>query len=175
MPADRAVDPIPVGRVGLRPEPQAVDHHPAGLEALQAVLADAAPRTDAVLSLGDLVGYGADPLACVEIVAERAQRITGGNHDQAVAGLLKYLRELPVDIVKIDKVFVDDLPHDEDGVTLTQAIVGLARSLRLAVVAEGIEAADQCPPLIGGGCALGQGYYFAKPLTTDEVADLLLR
>jgi len=58
------------------------------LEALQAVLADAAPRTDAVLSLGDLVGYGADPLACVEIVAERAQRITCGNHDHAVAGLL---------------------------------------------------------------------------------------
>jgi len=58
------------------------------LEALQAVLADAASRTDALLCLGDLVGYGADPVACVEIVAERAQTITGGNHEHAVAGLL---------------------------------------------------------------------------------------
>jgi EAL domain-containing protein (putative c-di-GMP-specific phosphodiesterase class I) len=38
-----------------------------------------------------------------------------------------------------------------------------------------VEAADHCPPLIGSGCALGQGYHFAKPLTTDEAADLLLR
>ena len=58
------------------------------LEALEAVLADAAPRTDALLCLGDLVGYGADPVACVEIVAERAQAITCGNHEHGVAGLL---------------------------------------------------------------------------------------
>jgi len=58
------------------------------LEALEAVLADAAPRTDALLCLGDLVGYGADPVACVEIVAERAQSITCGNHEHGVAGLL---------------------------------------------------------------------------------------
>jgi len=58
------------------------------LEALQAVLADAASRTDALLCLGDVVGYGADPVACVEIVAERAQTITCGNHEHGVAGLL---------------------------------------------------------------------------------------
>lgn len=60
----------------------------ANLEALEAVLADAAPRADAVLCLGDTVGYGADPLACVELLAERAQAIVAGNHDHAVAGLL---------------------------------------------------------------------------------------
>ena len=58
------------------------------LEALTAVLADAAPRTDALLCLGDVVGYGADPVACVEVVAARAQTITCGNHEQAVAGLM---------------------------------------------------------------------------------------
>ena len=56
------------------------------LEALEAVLADAATRTDTLLCLGDLVGYGADPVACVEMVAGRAQTITLGNHEQAVAG-----------------------------------------------------------------------------------------
>src|SRR5262249_37588543 len=60
----------------------------ANLEALEAVLADAAPRTDALLCLGDLVGYGADPVACIEIVGARAQTLVCGNHEQAVAGLI---------------------------------------------------------------------------------------
>ena len=60
----------------------------ANLEALEAVLADAAPRTDALLCLGDLVGYGADPVACIEIVGARAQTLVSGNHEQAVAGLI---------------------------------------------------------------------------------------
>jgi diadenosine tetraphosphatase ApaH/serine/threonine PP2A family protein phosphatase len=58
------------------------------LEALRAVLQDCAGRVDAVLCLGDTVGYGADPLACVELIAERAQVIVGGNHEHAVAGRL---------------------------------------------------------------------------------------
>jgi diadenosine tetraphosphatase ApaH/serine/threonine PP2A family protein phosphatase len=58
------------------------------VEALRAVLHDCAGRTDAVLCLGDTVGYGADPLACVELVAERVQASVGGNHEHAVAGRL---------------------------------------------------------------------------------------
>jgi len=58
------------------------------LEALRAVLDDCAGRADAVLCLGDTVGYGADPLACVELVADRAQASVGGNHEYAVAGRL---------------------------------------------------------------------------------------
>jgi diadenosine tetraphosphatase ApaH/serine/threonine PP2A family protein phosphatase len=58
------------------------------LEALDAVLADATGRADAVLCLGDIVGYGADPRPCIERLAVRAQVITAGNHEHAVAGLL---------------------------------------------------------------------------------------
>lgn len=58
------------------------------LEALRAVLADAAPRADALVCLGDTVGYGADPVACVETIATRARIILGGNHEWAVAGRL---------------------------------------------------------------------------------------
>jgi diadenosine tetraphosphatase ApaH/serine/threonine PP2A family protein phosphatase len=58
------------------------------LEALRGVLADCRELADGVLCLGDTVGYGADPLACVELVAERAQAIVGGNHEHAVAGRL---------------------------------------------------------------------------------------
>ena len=58
------------------------------LEALDAVLAHAAPKADAVLVLGDVVGYGADPLACLERVAERAHAVVAGNHEHGAAGLL---------------------------------------------------------------------------------------
>ena len=58
------------------------------LEALDAVLADAADRADALLCLGDVVGYGADPLACVERVAGRAAATIAGNHEHGVVGLL---------------------------------------------------------------------------------------
>ena len=58
------------------------------LEALEAVLADVGPHADAILCTGDVVGYGADPVACLELVAERAGVIVAGNHEHAVAGLL---------------------------------------------------------------------------------------
>ena len=58
------------------------------LEALRAVLADSRDRADAVLCLGDTVGYGADPQACVDLVAESAEATVCGNHDHAVAGRL---------------------------------------------------------------------------------------
>lgn len=58
------------------------------LEALRAVLDDCRARADGLLCLGDTVGYGADPLACVELVAEHAQVIVGGNHEYGVAGRL---------------------------------------------------------------------------------------
>jgi diadenosine tetraphosphatase ApaH/serine/threonine PP2A family protein phosphatase len=58
------------------------------LEALHAVLADCAGRVDGVLCLGDLVGYGADPGACVDVMAERAQLLVAGNHEWGVTGRL---------------------------------------------------------------------------------------
>lgn len=58
------------------------------LDALQAVLADAAPRADALMCLGDVVGYGPEPEPCLELVAERAAVLVAGNHEHGVAGLL---------------------------------------------------------------------------------------
>ena len=58
------------------------------LEALQAVLRDAQQRADAIVCLGDVVGYGADPVACLEVIGERAVQLVVGNHEHGVAGLL---------------------------------------------------------------------------------------
>ena len=86
---------------------------------------------------------------------------------------LAYLRRFPIDILKIDKLFVDAVATEAPESSLTGAIVHLARTLRLSTVAEGIESVDQCGPLRNSGCQLGQGYYFAKPLASSEAESLL--
>jgi diguanylate cyclase (GGDEF)-like protein len=86
---------------------------------------------------------------------------------------LAYLRRFPIDILKIDKLFVDAVATEAPEASLTGAIVHLARTLHLSTVAEGIESLDQCGPLRDSGCQLGQGYYFAKPLTSTDAETLL--
>jgi diguanylate cyclase (GGDEF)-like protein len=87
---------------------------------------------------------------------------------------LAYLRRFPIDILKIDKLFVDAVATEAPDASLTGAIVHLARTLHLSTVAEGIESIDQCAPLRDSGCQLGQGYYFAKPLDSTDAETLLL-
>jgi len=86
---------------------------------------------------------------------------------------LAYLQRFPVDILKIDKSFIDDLGREGKAAALAPAIVRLGQTLELSTVAEGIELAEQYGQLFASGCELGQGYYFAKPLTADEVEVLL--
>ena len=86
---------------------------------------------------------------------------------------LAYLRRFPIDILKIDKLFVDAVATETPETSLTGAIVHLARTMHLSTVAEGIESVGQCGPLRDSGCQFGQGYYFAKPLTSIEAETLL--
>jgi diguanylate cyclase (GGDEF)-like protein len=74
------------------------------------------------------------------------------------------LRQFPIDTIKVDKSFVDDLDGHGDRADLTRAIVQLGRTVRRDVIAEGIESEGQRQALLGFGCRLGQGYLFAKPL-----------
>jgi EAL domain-containing protein (putative c-di-GMP-specific phosphodiesterase class I) len=87
---------------------------------------------------------------------------------------LAYLGQLPVDILKIDKSFVDQMASGPRASGLARAIVQLGRTLGLVTIAEGIEARDQRDDLYLAGCDLGQGFYFAKPLTDAEIEPLLL-
>jgi diguanylate cyclase (GGDEF)-like protein/PAS domain S-box-containing protein len=86
---------------------------------------------------------------------------------------LNYIRRFPVDILKVDKSFVDGVNEGGEESALTAAIIELAGILKLRPVAEGIERADQLERLLDLKCDLGQGYYFAKPLPVDGVDDLL--
>jgi diguanylate cyclase (GGDEF)-like protein/PAS domain S-box-containing protein len=86
---------------------------------------------------------------------------------------LSYLRRFPIDILKIDKAFIDGITASDDDATLTEAVVGLGRALRLQTVAEGIEHADQHEMLSGLGVTYGQGYLFAKPGTAEEITAMV--
>ena len=81
---------------------------------------------------------------------------------------LSYLQRFPVDVLKVDKSFIDHV-GERDGGALVQAIVHMARSLRMRVVAEGIEEEAQAQLLREMGCDLGQGYRFSRPLPAADV------
>jgi diguanylate cyclase (GGDEF)-like protein/PAS domain S-box-containing protein len=82
---------------------------------------------------------------------------------------LNYIRRFPVDILKVDKSFVDRIEEGGEELALTAAIIDLAKVLKLRPVAEGVERAAQLERLLDLGCDFGQGYYFARPATIDVV------
>ncbi|AGZ43868.1 putative bifunctional diguanylate cyclase/phosphodiesterase [Actinoplanes friuliensis] len=86
---------------------------------------------------------------------------------------LSYLRRFPIDILKIDKAFIDGIATDPDDATLAEAVVHLGQALRLQTVAEGIENADQHTLLSDLGCTYGQGFLFARPAASAEIEALL--
>lgn len=86
---------------------------------------------------------------------------------------LSYLKKFPIDIIKIDRSFVRDIPHNGDDMQITAALVAMAHSLRLKVVAEGIETTEQLSFLRTQHCDIGQGYLFDQPLPEQELISRL--
>ncbi len=86
-----------------------------------------------------------------------------------------YLRQFQIDKLKIDRSFIRDVAVNRDDAAITAAIISMARSLRLKVIAEGVEDEAQMSFLRGKQCDEIQGYYFSKPLTAAETADTLRR
>jgi len=86
---------------------------------------------------------------------------------------LTYLKTFPIDMLKIDRSFVRDIVTDADDRAITQAIISMAHSLKLEVVAEGVEEKAQLEILKSQGCDILQGYLFSKPLPANEVINIL--
>lgn len=86
---------------------------------------------------------------------------------------MSYLKRLPLSRLKIDKSFIDDIPHCNDDVEITKIIVALAKVMNLAITAEGIETSEQLRFLKELGCDEGQGYIYSKPLPNNLFVKLI--
>jgi diguanylate cyclase (GGDEF)-like protein/PAS domain S-box-containing protein len=82
---------------------------------------------------------------------------------------LSYLKHLPVKVLKIDQTFVRDMLEDEDDLAIVQAVIGLATSFHLQVIAEGVESIDHGIALLKIGCQYAQGYGIAKPMPASHL------
>jgi EAL domain-containing protein (putative c-di-GMP-specific phosphodiesterase class I) len=90
---------------------------------------------------------------------------------------LSYLSRFPIDTLKVDSSFVSRIGEDKEKPEIVRTIITLAHNLRMDVIAEGVETAEQLSQLRDLGCEYGQGYYFSRPVPAEEanhlIADLL--
>ena len=134
-----------------------IDPHNLVLEITESTLVDDAERT----------------IAKLHLLREIGVRLAIDDFGTGYSSL-SYLRRLPVDMLKIDRSFVSGVCTEAELSSLTAAIVGIGRDLGLDTVAEGIESPEQLVALRDMGCALGQGYLYAKPLPPAQLVELLV-
>lgn len=88
---------------------------------------------------------------------------------------LSYLKTFPVNKLKLDRSFVMDIPEDSNDAAISAAVIRMAHSLGMEVIAEGVETMEQVAFLLGEGCTIMQGYHFSKPLAAEEYLRFLQR
>jgi EAL domain-containing protein (putative c-di-GMP-specific phosphodiesterase class I) len=136
---------------------------------LEAVSRHGVDATKLVIEIteGVLLGDFAKAQAWLIAVREQGFRIYLDDFGTGYSSL-SYLKRFPVDTLKIDKSFIRDMSEDNSDRTLVEAIIAMANSLRLTVVAEGVETGDQLALLSKIGCKYVQGYHFSKPVPAEE-------
>jgi diguanylate cyclase (GGDEF)-like protein len=139
-----------------------------------------------------LDAYGVDPALLELEVTESASMADAGKSYELLAQLkamgirlaiddfgtgysnLNYLKRFPVDKLKLDKSFVDDILDDADDLAIARAVIAMAHGLRLTVVAEGVETAGQLAVLAEMGCDMVQGYYYSRAVASEVFARMLV-
>lgn len=86
---------------------------------------------------------------------------------------LSYLHSFQIDTLKIDRSFVNTMLTDKESNKIVKSIVGLARSLKMDIIAEGVERPEEVAELEELGCSLAQGYLFARPAPAEQVMEML--
>jgi diguanylate cyclase (GGDEF)-like protein len=119
-----------------------------------------------------LMKHAASAAAILQTLRERGIRVTVDDFGTGYSSL-SYLRKFPVDSLKIDQSFVRQIGADGDDSTIVKAVIGMAQGLKLRVIAEGVETADEVAFLRACRCDEAQGYYFSRPVPAQQFATLL--
>ena len=120
-----------------------------------------------------LMEHAQDTLAILDRLRSLGVRLTIDDFGTGYSSL-SYLKRFPVDIIKIDRSFVRDIPGDADDAAIVTGIIALAHSLRLEVVAEGVETREQLEFLRAQSCDILQGFYLSKPIPAQQLEDEIL-
>ncbi|PXX35348.1 diguanylate cyclase (GGDEF)-like protein [Undibacterium pigrum] len=120
-----------------------------------------------------LMEHAQDTLAVLDRLRSLGVRLTIDDFGTGYSSL-SYLKRFPVDIIKIDRSFVRDIPGDADDAAIVTGIIALAHSLRLEVVAEGVETREQLEFLRSKSCDILQGFYLSKPIPAQQLEDEIL-
>lgn len=131
-----------------------------------------AQRLELEITESVLMGDEGSTLTTVNILKELGVRVTIDDFGTGYSSLA-YLRKLPVDALKIDRSFVRGIATDSGDAAIATAIIRLADTLGLDVVAEGVETEEQAETLTRLGCGLAQGYLFSHPIPADRMGPLL--
>lgn len=153
--------------------------YPTLLETIQNVLADTCLNplylelelTESMLMEGHTDGK-TDNLTILKELKRMGVRIAIDDFGTGYSSL-SYLKRFPVNTLKIDRSFIQDICHNKDDAAITIAIIAMAHSLQLSVVAEGVEHPDQLEFLRHRRCEVAQGFLFSRPLPTDEITNLV--
>jgi diguanylate cyclase (GGDEF)-like protein len=167
---------IPFQHVGINIA--AADFQSGGLSELLSNAFEKAgvPLAHAILEVTELVYLGhRDRTVANEIKSLREKGLKVALDDFGTGfASLTHLLTVPVDIIKIDKSFVDRLGPNDVGAGIVEGILHIAKSLGVRVVAEGIETADQAARLQAMGCLLGQGYLYSRAVSAEKMTRMLL-
>lgn len=145
-------------------------------ERLLGMLAEAGIRSDMLeveITESVVFGPGADQ---VEATLQRLRKagVTTALDDFGTGhASLTHLKQFPIDNIKIDRSFIRDVLDDADDAAIVSAVIGLGKNLGMKLVAEGVETAAQAEFLVERGCDFGQGYFFARPMPAEDVADFV--
>jgi diguanylate cyclase (GGDEF)-like protein len=142
---------------------------------VEAVLADTGLAPDLLeleITESTLMENAQDTLAALHRLHSLGVRLSIDDFGTGYSSL-SYLKRFPVDIIKIDRSFVRDVPQDADDAAIVTAIIALAHSLRLEVVAEGVETVAQLDFLRGRQCDLMQGYHLSPAVPAEQFAALV--
>ncbi len=121
--------------------------------------------TESMIQTGDAILHSFDELKEIGVTIAIDDFGTGYSS-------LGSLKNLPIDRLKIDRLFINDISHHADDNIMLGTIFGMAHALNYKVVAEGVETEEQTIILAGLGCDIAQGYYFSRPVTADQIPKL---